>query len=115
MKRHISHGEVNLLEVNEIPTTATKINPTADQIIKNGFKIANSEATGNHHLVKINDQIEFFEDNDGTLFIRNLQPTTVECVDTKRHDSITLPSSIWKRKVSREIDHLTNIVREIGD
>lgn len=115
MKRHISHGEVNLFEVDSIPETAKKIIPTEDQLVNGGFKIANSETTGNHHFVRINDQVEFFEDSDGTLYIRNLKPTTVECVDVSRHGTVKMPPTVWKRKISREVDHLTNSLRQVAD
>lgn len=118
-KRHISHGEVNLFEVDALPETAKKINPTPEQIFGLGFKIANSEQTGNHHLVKLKDAegntIELFEDKDGTLYIRNLQPTEISCVDTQRHDTVELPASTWKRKTSKEVDHLRNIKRDVFD
>lgn len=121
MKRHLSHGEVNLFEVDGIPSTAKRVDLTTNPAILNlldgavGFKIADSETTGNHHLVKLNDQIALFEDTDGTLYIRNLTPTTVECVDTARHDTCELPPSTWKRDVSREFDHLEGLLRRVAD
>ena len=121
MKRHISHGEVNLFEVDEIPTTAKKLDFSTNPNILNllegeqGFKIADSETTGNHHLVKLNDQIALFEDTDGTLYIRNLTPTTIECIDVTRHDTCELPPSIWKRDVSREFDHLEGLLKRVAD
>jgi hypothetical protein len=115
MKRHISHGEVNLFEVNEIPSTAKRLKLRQEDLVKGGFKLADSETTGNHHLVKLTKGVEIYEDVDGTIYIRNTQPTTVECVDVARHDTINLPASRWKRKISREVNHLTNLIREVAD
>ena len=115
MKRHISHGEVNLFEVDGIPKTAKLITPTKEQLVGKGFKIANSETTGNHNLVELAPGVTIYEDFDGTIYIRNENVTQVSCVDTKRHDTIELPASTWKRKPSKEVDHLRQLKRSVAD
>lgn len=114
-KRHISHGEVNLFEVDRIPKTAKKIKPSQQQLVGNGFIIANSETTGNHHLVKLAPGIEVYEDTDGTIYIRNTNITELSCVDTKRHDAVELPASTWKRKPAKEWDYTKEEKRNVAD
>lgn len=114
-KKHISHGEVNLFEVDGIPKTAKLIKPSKSQLVGKGFKIADSETTGNHHLVELAPGVEIYEDTDGTIYIRNTNPTQVSCVDVKRHDTVELPASTWKRKPSKEVDHLRQLKRNVAD
>ncbi len=114
-RRHFGHGEVNLFEVDSIPKTAKKIKPKASQLIGDGFIIADSETTFNHHLVKLAPGVEIYEDTDGTIYIRNTNVTEVSCVDTKRHDAIELPPSIWKRKPAKEWDYTKEEKRNVVD
>lgn len=115
-KRHIGHGECNFFEVGGIPSTAKKVKPSQDQIYNGAFfKVANSETTGNHHLVKLTEDVELYEDTDGTLYLRNLNQNEISCVDSKRHDTIELPASTWKLKPSKEVDHLTQMKRNVAD
>jgi len=110
MKNHISHGEVNLYEIDNLPKTVKRIKIDSDS-----FKIADSETTGNHHLVRLNDSVEIYEDKDGTVYLRNLKPTEVYCVDALRHDTIELPSSTWKITPAIEFDHLAQLERKVAD
>lgn len=107
--RYISHGEVNLLELEKLPKGLKKI-----EVKEDTYKLANSEVTGNHHLVKTQG-VEFYEDKKGTLYMRVLQDTEVSCVDTKRHDTVTLPASVWVRKPALEVDHFTGLSRDVVD
>lgn len=113
-KRAISHGEFCLFEIDEIPEGATRITPTKEQLAKNGFIVAPSETTGNHHCIAINNGVEFYEKN-GTLYMRNTQPTKLFCVDEKRHDTIEIPATTWKGKAAKEVDHLRQIKRNVAD
>lgn len=114
-KRHYVHGECNLFEVDSIPVDAKKIIPTKEQLAKNGFIVAKSESVGNHHCIAVNDGIEFYEDDKGTLYMRNTKPTNIFCVHEGRHDTITIPPSTWKRKIAKQFDYLANIKREVAD
>lgn len=116
-QRHLSHGEVNLFEIDNIPTSAKKIDPLKRPELYNNkfFIIAPSESTFNHHLVELTPGVTIWEDTDGTIYIRNENATQVSCVDTKRHDTIELPPSIWKRKPSKEVDHLRQLKRNVAD
>ena len=114
-KRHISHGEVNMFEYNGELKGLSKYEPKKDELINGQFKLADSETTGNHHLLKLADGVEMYEDDKGTLYIRNYNDTEISCVDTKRHDVVTLPKGTWVKKPSQEVNHLLNIKREVRD
>ena len=113
-KRHIVHGEANLFEVDSIPDGAKKLIPSSAMIAGNGLIIAESETSGNHHVIEMKAGVEFFE-KDGTLYMRNTQPTTVNCVHAGRHDTVDIPPSIWKRKIAKEFDYLTMEKRNVAD
>lgn len=113
-KRHMSHGEFNLFEVNDIPKDAKRVFPSKAQIAKNGFIVAPSETTGNHHCLEIKETVELYE-KDGVLYMRNTEPTNLFCVDESRHDTIEVPPSIWKGKPSKEVDHLLKLKRNVAD
>ena len=113
-KRHYSHGEFNLFEIDGIPKGATRIYPTKEQIAKNGFIIAPSEISGNHHCVEMTDTVEFYQ-KDGVLYLKNTEPVNLFCVDESRHDTIEVPPSIWKGKPSKEVDHLLKLKRDVSD
>lgn len=113
-KRHMSHGEFNLFEVDGIPDGAKRVYPTKGQISKGGFIVAPSETTGNHHCIEMDETVEFYE-KDGVLYMKNTEPTSLFCVDEARHDTITVPPSIWKGKPSKEVDHLLKMKRNVAD
>lgn len=108
------HGEVCIKKtVGEIPKGAKKISP------KDGsYKIADSETTGNHHLLEEIEGIDVFE-KDGMFYVRPSVPMTVRCIDQKRHDNITLePCTVEEILVisrQSEVDHLTDEIRAVRD
>lgn len=81
----------------------------------NSIMIAESETIGNEHRIKIKEGVEFFEDDNGVLYMKNTVPTEGYCLHSNRHDTITLPESIWKIDKAVEVDYLsqkTIIVRD---
>lgn len=86
---------------------------------KNGvYKIADSEVTGNHHLLEEVEGVEMYE-KDGMFYIRPDKPMTVKCVIKERHDEIVLPpckpDEFYEIFPQQEIDHLTEEVRACKD
>lgn len=109
-KKHFSHGEVNLFEVEQIPGTAKKIEIKSDFL-----KLADSETLGNDHRLALNEDIEIYEDVDGTVYIKNILPTKVFCPHEERHATVDIPPSIWKKKISQEYDYITQEQRNVAD
>lgn len=109
MKKHFSHGEVNIFETASIPSDAKKMKSNGI-----GYKIADSETTGNHHMVKAKDGVEMYE-KDGVMYLKNTVPVDVYCVLQDRHDTITLEPSIWEFEAAQEYDYLTQEQRNVAD
>lgn len=114
---HYGHGELNLFELEEAPDMAT-LKPYKipdDKKIKDGLILANSEVTGNHHMIKLTEGVTLYEREDGTLIIRNENPTELYCVDETRHSAVEVKPSWYEVIISAEEDHLTNIQRNVAD
>ena len=108
------HGEVVIKKVSgKIPTGAVKVNAKCGV-----YKIADSESSGNHHLLEVIEGCEMYE-KDGVLYFKNTEEATVRCVDEKRHDTITIEPCkedeilIIERQL--EVDHLTDEVKQVAD
>ena len=82
----ILHGEC-MVFVSKLPYNAKKIQ-TKDKFVI----VAPSETTGNHHVVDVHPGVEFFEGENGTLYMQNTVDTAIRCVIESRHDEIVLPA-----------------------
>lgn len=109
MKKHYSHGEVNIYQSLSVPDGAKRIKAK-----KKGYKIADSETTGNFHMVEDKQGVEMYE-KDGVLYLKNDVPTDVFCVHEGRHDTITLEPSVWEIEAAQEYDYLTHEKRSVAD
>ena len=109
MKKHHSHGEVNFFEIDSVPERCHKVLP-----IEGGYKIADSETTGNFHMVKEASSIELLE-LGGILYMKNDEPAEVYCVDESRHDTIKIEPGIWEIEPSQEYDYLLEEKRNVAD
>lgn|SRR3990167_2647910 len=108
------HGEVVIKKSKgSIPFDAKKVEP-----VNGVYKIANSETTGNHHLLEEIDGCELYEKN-GVFYLKTSDYPVVRCVDEKRHDTITLEpcqeDEIFTFYRQQEVDHLTDEVRSVAD
>lgn len=108
-KRMYFHGECVIAEIKELPTG---LKPRLD---KDSIMIAESETVGNEHRIKIQEDVEFFEDENGVLYMKNTVPTDVYCLHTDRHDTITLPEGLWQIDKAQEYDYLSHKVIEVWD
>lgn len=77
--------------------------------------VADSETTGNHHVVDSFKGVNFFEDSGGTIFMQNEKPTKIRCVHTDRHDAIELPAGTWEFGVQQEYDYFTESLQAVRD
>ena len=101
------HGECVIM-ASEIPAGAQKIK------VGSYLKIADSETTGNHHIVENAEGCEFYE-LDGIRYMKNPQPTFVKCVHGDRHDSIEIEPGEWTFFPQKEYDYLTESLRNVAD
>ena len=108
------HGEVCIKKVKgSIPEGAKLIKP-----VDGSYKIADSESTGNHHLLEHVSGLDMYE-KDGMFYVRHSSPVTMRCVDRKRHDDVVIEpckeDEILIFDKQQEVDHLTDEVRNVMD
>lgn len=108
-KRVYLHGECIIKEVETLPKNLSQRED------KDSIMIAESETVGNEHRIKVKEGVEFFEDKNGVLYMRNTAPTEVYCVHTERHDTIEIPAGIWEIDKAVEYDYTTQEVRWVVD
>jgi hypothetical protein len=105
----ILHGEC-MVTPAQIPANAKPVE------VKGAYKIvADSETTGNHHVVDMFKGVSFFEDSDGGLFMKNEVPTNIRCVHENRHDSIEIPVGEYVFSSQLEYDYFTESLRNVRD
>ena len=104
----ILHGECMVFP-SEIPATAKAMN------VKACLVVADSETTGNHHVVDALEGVKFFQDEMGTTFMKNSSPTQIRCVMTNRHNAITLEPGSWEFGLQQEYDYFTASHRVVRD
>lgn len=105
----ILHGECMIFPADKIPSDAKRIET------QNGiFKIADSETTGNHHVVDVMPDTEIFE-HDGKTFMNAKSDTQVRCVIEGRHDNVTIPAGTYEFGTQQEYDPYTQNVRPVQD
>ena len=113
----ILHGECMVFK-SAIPAGARKIKKT-DKALSNGYLIvADSEFSGNHHVVDClpnTDEVEFFQDEKGSFFMRNNTETTIRCLHADRHDSITIPPGTYEFGTQQEYDPFAVRMQKVRD
>ena len=108
-KRIYLHGECIIKEVENLPENLKERND------EGSIMIAESETVGNEHRIKVKEGVEFFETEDGTLYMRNTVPTDVYCLHEQRHDTIEIPEGIWEIDKAKEYDYLSQRVTKVFD
>ena len=103
-----SHGECQIIAC-QIPAAAKRF-----EVGSKKLKLADSETTGNHHLLDATEGCEFYE-LDGVRYMRNPEPATVRCVLPDRHDSVSIPAGEWQFGIAQEYDYLAQAARNVAD
>lgn len=103
------HGEVVIRKINQIPINVKTVKQTND-----GYILADSETTGNHHVLEAKKGIELFE-KDGILYLKNEVSAKVFCVNEGRHDTEILEPAIWEIDRAKEYDYFTQEKRNVAD
>ena len=110
MKKMIFHGEAIAHQIESLPKGLKK------KSAKNGFVVvAESEFSGNDHRVSVTEKVEFYEAEDGTLFAKIEEPTTIGCVIKERHDDVILDAGIWRFDIAKEFDPIEQEVNRVRD
>lgn len=104
----ILHGECMVFAA-EIPADATALKVDGPFLI-----VADSETTGNHHVIDRGPGVEFLE-HEGRRFLRNSQPTKIRCVHENRHDAVVLEPGTYEFGTQQEYDPFTENMRNVQD
>ena len=108
-KRMYLHGECVIAEITKLPENLKARNE------KDSIMIAESETIGNEHRIKIKEGVEFFEDANGVLYMKNTVPTEVYCLHAERHDTIVLPEGLWQIDKAQEYDYMSAKIIQVRD
>lgn len=105
----ILHGECMVFR-STIPANAKP-----KQKSKTGFVIvADSETTGNHHVVDETVGVDFYE-ADGKLYMNSSVDTTIRCLHADRHDAIKLTAGTYEFGSQQEYDPFTARLQAVRD
>ena len=107
----VLHGEAMIFK-SQLPSNVKPINPS------NGTYhiIADSETTGNHHVIDcVGRGVNFFQDEGGVTYMENTKPTRVRCVLKDRHDPIDLEPGIYEFGIQLEYNHFEKNLQNVRD
>jgi hypothetical protein len=105
----VLHGEC-IIYKSTIPTDAVVENHDN----KSFTIVAESEVTGNHHVIDIKPGVQFL--NSGTRrFMKNSVPTDIRCVIAERHSNITIPAGEWEVGIQQEFDYFAMAKKNVAD
>lgn len=104
----ILHGECGIIQA-DIPSDATPV-----KVENNCLIIADSETTGNHHVLDVIPGVEVLK-KDNKRFVRNTVPAEVRCVIAERHDTLTVPPGEWELVIAQEFDYFEMSKRNVRD
>lgn len=106
------HGELIIVE-RSIPLDNFKEIEAVED-----FKLADSETTGNHHLLKVVPGVHIFQDlaDAERYFVRANAETQIYCKIEARHSAFTLkPGCEYEIFPAQEEDHITRSARRVLD
>jgi hypothetical protein len=106
----ILHGEAYLFPICKLPDGAKKLKHTNNQY----HIVATSEIVGNHHVVDIQGDTQFFE-NEGKVYMNSKSPTQIRCLHENRHDTIQIPAGTYEFGTQQEYDPFLVRLQNIRD
>lgn len=106
----ILHGEAMIFSCS-LPKGVKKIETSN----KSYHIIADSETTGNHHVVDLVEGTEFYMDEDGHMYMKTEKETQVRCVHADRHNAITIQPGTYGIDYQEEFDHLAQHMQKVRD
>lgn len=106
----VFHGECFVFE------SALPVDSVKEKIEGNVVIIAESEVTGNHHVIDRKPGVEFFRSKDGkTRYMQNSEPAQIRCVIAERHTAIDLKPGVWEFGIAEEFDYKSEAKRRVAD
>lgn len=104
----ILHGEC-LIFNSTLPANVVEEQHQTEYVI-----VADSETTGNHHVIENKPGVKFYHNSKGRYMVNSV-PTNVKCVLAERHDAITLEPGTWQIDFQQEYDYFEEAMRQVRD
>lgn len=93
----------------EIPADAKALKVAGPYLI-----VADSETTGNHHVIDRKPGVKFFQAGD-RRFMKSTEKTQIRCLHADRHDAITLEPGTYEFGTQQEYDPFAENMRNVRD
>lgn len=105
----IQQGDVLCYRLEAMPAGLKKKEPT------NGlYTVALGEVTGHHHSAVADEKLEFYEDENGTLFL-NVVSDEGATLTHQTHGPVKLPKGCHQIGITVEHDPFEAAVRKVRD
>jgi hypothetical protein len=118
-KKCVLHGECSIVKIGEVDMKIDGLAPVNDHNHKKttdgAIIIADSETTGNHHIIRENEGCQWFATDRGTKVLRASRPVSVECVVKERHSKIDLEPGSYEIGFQQEFDYLNMMKANVRD
>ncbi len=105
MKQLLVQGDVYLIRQEKLPD-----NLEIKHCPQRGIVLALGEVTGHAHVIQ--DEIEAYEDADGTIWLKNSNAVTLT---HEEHSAITIDPGVWKVGRVLEYDPFAEEARRVTD
>lgn len=106
----ILHGEC-MVFASKLPENVKKRKKNKDGYVI----VADSETTGNHHVVDEIDGVDFYENSNGVIFMQSSVDTTIRCLHKERHDEIVLSPGTYEFGTQQEYDPFASRMQKVRD
>lgn len=105
------HGELVIVETTQEPVNMTRV------VAKGDVKLADSEVTGNDHMLQMNPGVHVWSDEAADKFlVRADEPTKIYCKINDRHTDLQLlKGKSYIITPAKEWDHLEREKRNVRD
>lgn len=100
--KYMRHGDVFIIETNDIPKEATE---SEEKVLEYG------EVTGHAHRF-YGDSAVLLKTKDGKKFLRVVQPTDLK---HEEHETRTIPPGDYEIRRTLETDHMSGVTRQVAD
>jgi hypothetical protein len=110
-KKIILHGECIVAECPSLPEDAIAENHNSKIVI-----VANSEVTGNHHVIANKPGVVFYNSKTtGKRYMNSSVPTNISCVMAERHTTIDIVPGTYVIGIQQEYDYIAQAKRNVAD
>jgi len=103
------HGELTITHVASLPEgNGRELKPSSGYVI-----LAESETTGNHHVVDAGCRV--LEYPSGARYLDAERGAKVRCTVAERHDTLELPPGVYEVGIQQEYDYIADAKRAVQD